>query len=164
MSTTIPKIEKNPIVSRYWHEVLSLLGMALVSNGAPSQKKFDAFLDAAMELKFVIDPTVKIRRQTLRSWYELHAQELSEIDFSEYDDFLESLLKDISIYGHKVDILTSLVQIVISDGDYSDNARTLTKKTILLWSIPAKHIDDIIYVCGDLMKHSAHDAEPEAVF
>lgn len=154
----------NPIESRYWNQLLCLLGTALFTDGNPSERKLEVFLNVAIELKFVINPTVKIRRQTLRSWYELHAQELSEIDFSENDDFLQSLLKDLSIYGHKVDILTSLVQIVISDGDYSYAAQTLTKKTILLWSIPAKHIDDIIYVCGDLMKPSAHDAKPETVY
>lgn len=153
----------NPIASRYWNQLLCLLGTALFVDGYPSKRKLEAFLDVAIELKFVIDPTVKIRRQTLRAWYELHAQDLSEIDLLENDDFLQALLKDISIYGHKVDILTSLVQIVIADGDYSQVAQALTKKTVLLWYIPAKHIDDIIYICADLMKPPAHNTNPETV-
>ena len=163
MSVTLPVTTDNPIVSRYWNQVLSLLGVALFADGQPSQAKLGTFLDVAIELKFVIDPTVKIRRQNLRAWYEMHQVRLNEIDVFEIDDFLQSLLQDISIYGHKVDILTSMVQIVIADGDYSDAAQTLTKKTVLQWYMPAKHIDDIIYVCADLMKSPPLISKAETV-
>ena len=163
MSAIVNAATQNPIVSRYWNQVLSLLGGALYVDGHPSKAKFETFLDVAIELKFVIDPTVKIRRQTLRDWHEMHHDRLSRFDGLGIDDFLQSLLQDISIYGHKVDILTSMVQIVIADGNYSRAAQTLTKKTVLQWYMPAKHIDDIIYVCADLMKSPPFIAKAETV-
>lgn len=152
MSDIIRTKANNPINSRYWNQILYLLGTALCTDGQPSKGKLEAFLDVVIELKFVIDPTVKIRRQTLRAWFDICSEELSRLDIMKNDDMFQSLLQDIGINGHKVDILTSLVQIVIADGDYSDRAQTLTKKTVLLWYMPTKHLDDVIYVCADLMK------------
>lgn len=152
MSSVIPVHTNNPIKSHYWNQVLYLLGSALFADGYPSKNKLDAFLDVAIELKFVIDPTAKFRRQTLRAWYKIREKEWNKAHSLDYDDFVLTLLKEISIYGHKVDILTALVQIIIADGQYSDRAQHLIKHTVMLWSIPAKHMDDIVYVCSDLMK------------
>lgn len=159
---TIKKAD-NPIASRYWNQVLYLLGTALFIDGEPSLVKIDTLLDVVIELKFVIDPTVKIRRQTLRVWYELHKEELSGIDISLDDNFLRPMLQEISLYGHKVDILTGLVRIVIADGDYSYPAQALTRKTVLLWYIPANHYDDINYICADLIKTPAPDLGPSSL-
>lgn len=161
MSFAIPVKADNPIRSRYWNQVLYLLGMALFADGYPSERKLETCLDVAIELKFVIDPTVKIRRQTLRSWYNLYADELSHLEMLGNDDALKSILEEISLYGHEVDILTSIVQIVIADGDYSETAQSFTKKTVMLWYMPAKHMDDIIYVCADLIKSPASIAAPQ---
>ena len=163
MNDTIASKTNNPITSRYWNQVLYLLGTALCVDGHPSKGKLEAFLDVTIELKFVIDPTVKIRRQTLRAWFDLYLEDLSRLEVLKNDDVFQSLLQDISISGHKVDILTSLVQIVIADGYYSDLAQTLTKKTVLLWYMPSNHIDDVIYVCADLMKSSVLTAKPQSI-
>lgn len=163
MSFIIPIKTDNPVASRYWNQVLYLLGTALFADGYPSQSKLEVFLEVAIELKFVIDPTVKIRRQTLRAWYDLYAEDLNRLEVLENNDSLPSLLQEISIYGHQVDILTGLVQIVIADGNYSDRAQALTKQTVLLWYMPAKHMDDIIYVCADLMKPPGCSVKPQTV-
>ena len=163
MSDIISTKTNNPISSRYWNQVLYLLGTAVCVDGQPSKNKLEAFLEVAIELKFVIDPTVKIRRQTLRAWFNIYSEDLSRLEILNNDDIFQSLLQEIGVSGHKVDILTSLVQILIADGYYSDRAQKLTKKTVLLWYMPSNHIDDVIYVCADLMKSSAPTAKLQTV-
>ena len=163
MSISLAKDTSSPIKSRYWNQALYLLGTALFADGSPSKNKLEVFLDVAIELKSVIEPTVKFRRQTLRAWYDIKAQDLQNLNIAEDDDLLESLLKNISPHGYKVDILTGLVEIFIADGSYSRTAQSLIKRTVLLWNIPEKHIDDIIYVCADLMHSPLAAADLETV-
>lgn len=139
-----------PITSHYWNNLLTLL---ISSAEIPlSTVKRDVFCDVVIELKYVIDPTVNFTRKNIMNWLDNHQSQALEHPAEIFDDrVLSRLLESIKPYGHRVDILTSLVRISIADGVYGDFEQELTKKVILLWCLPETIATDIHYICSDLM-------------
>ena len=146
------KKPNNPINSSYWNHVLYFFGLGLFTESNPSPEKFENFLSAVVELKFKIDPTVKIRRQTIRQWYELYKPDLERVNHLRAHRFLEPILVEIGFYGHRVDILVSLVKILKTDGGYNRRALALMRKTALFWKIPPVDYGDLNYTIKVLKK------------
>ena len=121
------------ITSPYWTNLLNLLGLVLVVDQDECSGKIETFFDVATELKYVIDPTYRFSRKTIKSWLQQNWQILNDKSSHMDDDYLHSLLTKIMPRGHKLDILTSMVRIAIAEGNYSDAQQILTRKTILYW-------------------------------
>lgn len=153
--TTLAKINDKSsapmsISSHYWSNLLTLLMSA--SRYPFSRVKRRVFCDVAIELKYIIDPTVKMTRTDIEAWMDNYQRAETPTPATLLsDDYLSHLLMNIKPYGHKVDILTSLVRISIADGSYDDFEQELTKKVILLWCLPITLETDIEYICLDLM-------------
>jgi hypothetical protein len=73
-----------------------------------------------------------------QDWFMLNKPRLLEIiDSLAYDTALLETLHPIKSMPHKLDVISAMVRIGVSDGVYSDVERGLVKKTILYWNIPA---------------------------
>jgi uncharacterized tellurite resistance protein B-like protein len=127
-----------------WKHVLKLLGLIIVADGKVRKEEVDTYLDVVMELRCVIDPTVSLTRHMARDWFILNKEGLVDIiDSLAYDTALINILKEVRSMPHKLDVITAMVKIAISDGDYANVEKGLIKKTILYWNISAKDETDI---------------------
>lgn len=78
-------------------------------------------------------------------WLKLNKDHLaSSLDSLEFDDILLDIISEMRSLPYKLDVITSMVRIAVSDGEYSKVERMLIKKTILFWnvgmtSLPAHH-------------------------
>jgi len=127
-----------------WKHILKLLGLIIVADGKVLKEEVDTYLDVVMELQCVIDPTVSLTRHMARDWFFLNKDSLVEIiDSLAYDTALIDILKEIRSMPHKLDVITGMVKIAVSDNDYSNVEKGLIKKTILYWNISAKDENEI---------------------
>jgi hypothetical protein len=141
------------VSSKYWNGLLHLLWLVLWADGKPCRKKVTAFMDAVIELKYVIDPKAEFTQQDITKWREIHEMpQRAFIRRLSGDVECRALFGGISAGGHALDVITSVVQIALADGTYSDSESLLIKRTILLWEMPEKALVDVNYVCGERME------------
>ena len=130
---------KVPFPPSLWKYVLKLLGLIIVADKKVRKEEVDAYLDLVMELRSVIDPTVSLTRQMALDWFMLNKTELTKIiDSLAYDTALLEILAPIKSMPHKLDVITAMVKIAISDGDYANIEQGLIKKTVLYWNVSEK--------------------------
>lgn len=144
-----PKFSSEPMVTfppSHWKHVLKLLGLIIVADKKVLKEEVDTFLDVVCELRAVIDPTVILTRHMARDWFMLNRSELEEvIENLAYDTEICETLATIKSMPHKLDVISGMVRIAISDGDYADVEKGLIKKTILYWNIGSHAENSIDY-------------------
>jgi uncharacterized tellurite resistance protein B-like protein len=124
--------------SSHWKHILTLLGLIIVADRKVLKEEMDTFLDVASELRARIDPAVYLTRHMAKDWFILNKPKLLEIiDNLTYDTAILETLAPIKSMPHKLDVITGMVKIAISDGVYSNVEKSLIKKTILYWNISA---------------------------
>lgn len=129
-----------------WKHILKLLGLIIVADKKVLKEEVDTFLDVINELRAVIDPTISLTRHMAFDWFMLNKDELLDIINSlAYDTALLETLSEIKSMPHKLDVISGMVRIAVSDGVYSNVERGLIKKTILYWNIPASQKHDVDY-------------------
>ncbi len=144
LSMTLPKSAVFP--PSHWKHILKLLGLIIVADGRVLKEEVDTYLDVVMELRCVIDPSVVLTRRMARDWFYLNKKDLEDVINSlAYDTELLTTLKEIKSLPHKLDVITGMVKIAVSDGVYDNVERGLIKKTILYWNIPAGGDQSIDY-------------------
>lgn len=133
----------------HWKHVLNLLGLMIVADGKVLKEEVDTFLDVVMELRCVIDPTVSLTRHMALDWFNLNKADLvAIIDSLAYDSAIINILEDIRSMPHKLDVITGMVKIAISDGDYARIEQGLIKKTILYWNVSGADKVDLAPAVG----------------
>ena len=81
-----------------------------------------------------------------RDWLMLNKNDLMDvIDSLAYDTVLLDTLSAIKSMPHKLDVISGMVRVALSDGVYSNVERGLVKKTILYWNISAGPKSDVDY-------------------
>ncbi len=120
-----------------WKYVLRLLGLVIVANGKTLREETDIFHDAVNELRVVIDPSLCITRHMNHDWFELNRPVLEDvIESASFDKFLYQTLAPIKSMPHKLDVISCMVRIAVSNGDYSNLEKSLINKTCLYWKHP----------------------------
>lgn len=132
---TVPAVTFPP---SHWKHVLKLLSLIIVADKKVRKEEVDTYLDVVAELRTIIDPTVSLTRHMALDWFMLNKAELVEIiDSLAYDTVLLETLSAIKSMPYKLDVISGMVRIAVSDNDYSNVEKGLIKKTILYWNIPA---------------------------
>lgn len=135
-----------PFPPSHWKHILKLLGLIIVADKKVLKEEVDAFLDVVSELRVIIDPTVSLTRHMARDWFMLNKNDLLEvINGLAYDTVLLETLVPIKSIPYKLDVISGMVRIAISDGDYSNIEKGLIKKTILYWNISASSESGVDY-------------------
>ena len=130
--------DKTVFPPSHWKHILKLLGLIIVADGRVLKEEVDTYLDVVAELRCIIDPSVVLTRRMAYDWFCLNKKELEDvINGLAYDTELLETLKEIKSLPHKLDVITGMVKIAVSDNDYHNVERGLIKKTILYWNIPA---------------------------
>ena len=119
-----------------WSNILKLVGLMAVANGRFVQDDMEAFKDAMMELRAVVDPTLVMTRRMAQDWMVIHKDELTAVvDGLEYDSELIAIFKEIRNFPYKLDVVTAMMRVGIADGDHGHMEKMFLKKTILYWNI-----------------------------
>jgi len=140
--TSVGKRETFP--PSHWKHILKLLGLIIVADKRVLKEEVDAYIEVVAELRVLIDPTVYLTPHMARDWFMLNRPALEEIIESlAYDSAILEILAPIKSLPCKLDVISGMVKIAISDGVYSNIERGLIKKTILYWNISAGKSDDI---------------------
>lgn len=122
----------------HWKHIFKLLGLIIVADGRVLKEEVDTYLDVVMELQSIIDPSIMITRRMARDWFYWNKKDLDNIiQGLAYDTEIIATLKDIKSLPYKLDVITGMVRIAVSDNDYDKVEKGLIKKTILYWNIPA---------------------------
>jgi hypothetical protein len=130
--------------------LLHLLWLVLWADGEPCTAKTNGFMNAVIELKFIIDPKTTFTRQDIKKWREIHEMpQRAFIRRLNGDVECNALHSDITAGGNGLDVITSMVQIALADGTYSVSESKLIKRTIALWGMPKRTLLDVKYVCGE---------------
>lgn len=131
------KSRMTPVIgASEWRHILKLVGLMAVANGRLIKEDTDAFQDAMMELRVVIDPSLVMTRHMILDWFINHKDELKAvIDGLEYETELLAIFKEIRYFPHKLDVVTAMMRVGIADGDYGGIEKMFVKKTILFWNI-----------------------------
>lgn len=130
----------------HWKYVLQLLGLIIVADKRVLKEEVDTYLDVVSELRVTIDPTISLTRHMALDWFTLNKSDLQDvIENLAYDTVLLETLSAIKSMPHKLDVISAMVRIAVSDGEYSNVERGLIKKTILYWNISANCEDELDY-------------------
>jgi len=148
-ASTSTNAPASPVVNfppSHWKYVLKLLGLIIVADKIVLKEEVDEFLDVVVELRAVIDPTVSLTRHMARDWFILNKSGLEEIiDNLAYDTALCEILAPIKSMPHKLDVISGMVRIAVSDDVFADIEKGLIKKTILYWNVGSNAQDDLDY-------------------
>ena len=145
-STNVTSMSMVTFPPSNWKYVLNLLGLIIVADKKILKEEVDTFLDVVTELRAVIDPTVYLTRHMARDWFMLNKPYLEEIiDNLAYDTALCEILAPIKSMPHKLDVISGMVRIAVSDGVYADIEKGLIKKTILYWNVGSPAEDNVDY-------------------
>ncbi len=119
-----------------WKYILKLLGLIVVADRKIYKEEMDTFVAAVSELRAVIDPKICFTEQMARDWFRRNKWDLEEIiDNLSYDTAICEILAPIKSMPYKLDVISSMVRIAVSDGFYCDVEKTLIKKTCLYWNV-----------------------------
>jgi hypothetical protein len=138
MHTCVVKPKNSTIIFQpsNWKYILKLLGLIIVADKKTLKEEVDTFLDAVTELRAIIDPSICFTEKMAMDWFKLNKGELEEIiEGLAYDTALCEILAPIKSMPHKLDIISCMVRIAVSDGEYCDAEKGFIKKTCLYWNI-----------------------------
>lgn len=144
-TNTMTKAQVN-FPSSSWNHVLKLLGLIVVADKKTVKEEVDTFLDSIGKLRAKIDPNICLTQHMARDWFMRNRSDLEEIiDSLAYDTALCEILAPIKAMPHKLEVISSMLKIAVSDGEYADVEKGLIQKTRLYWNIENKPQHTEIY-------------------
>ena len=142
-----PRIDR-----KVWIALFEVLGSFAFAGTKFQPRKAEAFIQSVLEIKTSLDPSAVVTRKSVSSWVTLNQDRWSK--WVEADVLIQrfksnlSTLKNIS---NKSDIVFAMVDIAIAEDDYSVLEKSLIAHAILEWDMPANIIQDIEYVCPEII-------------
>lgn len=128
--------DRHQIGASQWKPVFKLLALIVLADGKVRPESVKAFQDSLLELRAIIDPKLVMTRHMVLDWFKLNKDQLASAIYSlEYEDTLLSLINEMKSFPYKLDVITCMVKIATSDGEYSKTEKLLIKKTISYWNV-----------------------------
>jgi len=143
-----------PFPPSSWECVLKLMGLVIVVDKKTFKEEVDAFIEAVIELRDIIDPTIFMTGKKAYDWFKLNKPALDIIiDDQSYDTALCEIIEPIMFTPYKLDVISRMVRIAVSDGQYCDLEKSLIKKTCLYWDVRSQfqHTLEHIFTPSDLV-------------
>ena len=129
-----------------WKHIFALLGLMIVADKKALDAKVETYLDVIIELRTIIDPAACFTRHMAQDWFVLNRPYLEEVVESltgDNDTVLCNIIAPIKTMPHILDVITGMVKIALSDGEYSISEKGVMKKTMLYMNITRITFDQI---------------------
>lgn len=125
--------------ARYWNDVLHLLGMMILIDGKIYEEEVDAFTDAAISLRDIVDPNLMLTRHMAKDWFAGHRDRIiNSIRPSCYESTIARTLKRLDDVDNKKDMIFALLKVAISDGYKHPSEERLLNSACETWGIDFK--------------------------
>lgn len=119
-----------------WKYILRLLGLIIVADGKTFQAEIDTFVRSMNDLRTVIDPTLCFTEKMAKDWFARNKPDLENIiENRSHDTAICEIVQPILFMPYKLDVISCMVKVAVSDGEYCDVERSLIAKTCLYWDV-----------------------------
>jgi len=127
-----------------WKYILKLLGLVIVADKKTFQAEIDTFLRGVNELRAIIDPSLWFTEKMADDWFKRNKPALEAIiDERSHDTAICEIVAPMLTMPHKLDVISCMVKIAVSDGDYCDVEKSVIAKTCLYWNVRSKFQDNL---------------------
>lgn len=125
--------------ARYWNDVLHLLGMMILIDGKVYEEELEAFTEAAISLRDIVDPKLMLTAHMAEDWFAGHREEiLNNIRPSCYDRTVQRTLKRLDEVDNKSDLIFALLKVAMSDGQKHPTEEKLLYSACETWGMDFK--------------------------
>ena len=125
--------------ARYWNVVLRLLCIMILIDGKVYEEELDAFTEAAISLRDIVDPKLMLTGHMAKDWFSGHREEiLNSIRPSCYDSTVTRTLKRLDEVENKNDLIFALLKVAMSDGQKHPSEEKLLNSACETWGIELK--------------------------
>jgi uncharacterized tellurite resistance protein B-like protein len=100
-----------------WNEVLRLLSMMILIDGKVFEEEIEAFKDAAIALRDMVDPSLVLTRHMAGDWFTQHRDEIAiGVSHVFYESTVSKTLERLNDIEDKKGLLVALLKVAMSDG------------------------------------------------
>lgn len=127
--------------ARYWNDVLRLLCMMILIDGKVYEEEVEAFKDAAMTLRDMVDPHLMLTRHMAEDWFHLHRDDLSIGVSSVFmDTTIAKALNGLNEVEDKKGVIFALLKVAMSDGRKHPAEEKLLNSACEMWGLDARMV------------------------
>lgn len=137
---------------KVWIALFEVLGSFAFAGTEFQPRKAEAFIQSVLEIKTSLDPSAVVTRKSVSSWVTLNQDRWTKwVEADVLIQRFKSNLTTLKNISNKSDIVFAMVDIAIAEDDYSVLEKSLIAHAILEWDMPANIIQDIEYVCPEII-------------
>jgi uncharacterized tellurite resistance protein B-like protein len=122
-----------------WAYILRLLGLIIVADRKTLQAEVDTFIRSLNDLRAVIDPSLCFTEKMAEDWFARNKPDLEDIiENRSHDTAICEMVQPILSMPYKLDVISCMVKVAVSDGEYCDVEKSLIAKTCLYWDVRSR--------------------------
>jgi len=125
--------------ARFWNDVLRLLCMMILIDGKVYEEELEAFKDAALTLRDMVDPKLMLTGHMAEDWFELNRDDIAiSIQSVFYDGSVAKALKNLDAIENKKSLIFALLKVAMSDGRKHPAEEKLLNSACETWGLDLK--------------------------
>lgn len=125
--------------AKYWNDVLRLLSMMIVIDGKVFEEEVDAFTEAALALRDMVDPKLMLTRHMAEDWFSMHRDDIAiSVQTVFYDGTVKEALKNLDEVEDKKGLIIALLKVAMSDGRKHPAEEKLLNSACKTWGFDLK--------------------------
>jgi len=125
--------------AKYWNDVLQLLSIMILIDGKVYEEEVEAFKDAALTLRDMVDPKLMLTRHMAGDWFTQHRDDLEiGVSLVFYESTVSKALKNLDEVEDKKGLLFALLKVAMSDGRKHPAEEKLLNSACESWGLDLK--------------------------
>ncbi len=125
--------------SQHWNDTLALLCMMILVDGKVLEEEIEAFKDAAMELRDIVNPKLMLTRHMAEDWFIQHQDDLAiRVSPMFFDRSVSRILHSLNTVENKKDITIALLKVAMSDGRKHPFEDNFLKVACTVWNLDSR--------------------------
>ncbi|WP_427454059.1 hypothetical protein [Litorimonas sp. WD9-15] len=122
--------------AKNWDDTLHLLCMMILVDGKVFEEEVEAFKDAAIALKDIVNPKLMLTRHMAGDWFALHRDDIAiRVSPVFYDSSLSGILKSLDTAENKKELIFALLKVAMSDGRKHISEQKLLFSACAAWNL-----------------------------
>ena len=127
------------MTARNWNDILRLLCVMIFQDGKVYEEELEAFREAAISLRDMVDPHLVLTEHMANDWFAGHRDDIvNSMRPSCYESTVRRTLKRLDVVDHKEDLIFALLKVAMSDGHKHPSEETLLNSACDTWGLDLK--------------------------